>query len=490
MSRIGRLWRSMPRAGRPRPAASRQRELEGPGFGRLVALTALGALLPGSGLRAAGRRVLGGVVLMLVVAAVVGLGLLVATGRITDTAIYVAVRPDLLAVIGVGIPVLATAWCGVIVGSHFALRCHPLSGWQRVLAALLVVFLCVPVIAVGIEGARYAFIQRALVANVFGAQPVPPVPPAPQAPSPIRPPTRLEPAPWQGASRLNVLLLGSDAGQGRIGTRPDSIIVASIDTHTGRTVLLSLPRNLQNVPFPPGSPVHALYPEGYNCGDQCLLNAVWRNVGEAHRDLFPGDENPGLTATAQAVEATLGLELDHYVLVNLRGFVKVIDALGGVKVNVHQTLVVGDPAAPLAVIQPGEQHLDGWHALWFARVRQGSDDYDRMRRQRCLIGSIIDQGRNPLRLIRRLPSLAEGAEATIRTDMPHEELPAFVSLVRRIRGAEVTSLAFTDQVINPGDPDFATIRRLTRRAIEATEPATQDPGTPDAAKAEPLTDLC
>ena len=73
--------------------------------------------------------------------------------------------------------------------------------------------------------------------------------------------------PWAGTPRVNVLLLGSDAGADRTGVRTDSMMVASINTRTGDTVLFGLPRNLQNVPFPEHDPLHKLFPQGFNCGE-------------------------------------------------------------------------------------------------------------------------------------------------------------------------------------------------------------------------------
>lgn len=485
-------------------------------LGQLLGLTALGAVLPGVGLVAAGRRFLGGVVLTVFLGLAAVAALLAATGRLDDVALQAAVRPAALIRIAFAAALLTGLWCGVIVGSHLALRRHyRLIVPQRLLWVVVVAALCAPIIAAGAQVTRYALIQRDLVSHVFGNPPVPTTGTRPDrtitstAPGPEEPPAhrstrepsqqpttqRPEPVqgdPWHRIPRINVLLLGSDAGPGRIGIRPDSIIVASIDTHSGNTALISLPRNLQAVPFPSDSPLHRLHPDGYDCGVECRLNAVWRNIGEAHRELFPGDPNPGLTATWQAVEATLGIRLDRYVLVNLHGFIEVIDALGGVTVDVPHRLAVGDPAAPDAVIQPGVQHLDGRHALWFARVRQGYDDYDRMRRQRCLLGSLADQAR-PIRLVPKLPGLAKTAKATVETDIPTAELRAFATLARRIKGAEITSIAFTNEIITPSDPDFAQMRRLTRTAIQGTErpgrpyPSHEDP---PSGRAKSLDELC
>ena len=67
------------------------------------------------------------------------------------------------------------------------------------------------------------------------------------------------------SGRYNVLLLGGDSGPDRTGLRPDSLTVASIDAETGRTVLIGLPRNLEDVPFPKGSVMAKEFPRGFDC---------------------------------------------------------------------------------------------------------------------------------------------------------------------------------------------------------------------------------
>ncbi|NKX50444.1 LytR family transcriptional regulator, partial [Arthrobacter deserti] len=69
--------------------------------------------------------------------------------------------------------------------------------------------------------------------------------------------------------RYNFLLMGGDAGSGRVGLRPDSISVLSVDAGTGRTVTFGIPRNFQNAQFPDDSPMKQVYPDGFNCGDEC-----------------------------------------------------------------------------------------------------------------------------------------------------------------------------------------------------------------------------
>lgn len=182
------------------------------------------------------------------------------------------------------------------------------------------------------------------------------------------------------AGRFNVLLLGVDGAEGRDGIRPDSINVASVDAETGRTVLFGLPRNLQKVRFSLGSPLRSLYRDGYVCANnECLLNGVY-TLGVEHADRYDDDVDPGLEAMKEVVGETLGLELNYYAMIDMSGFQSLINAMGGIELNVYKPIPMGGGGSPIhGYIEPGEGvELDGYHALWFARSRAESSDYERM----------------------------------------------------------------------------------------------------------------
>ncbi len=113
------------------------------------------------------------------------------------------------------------------------------------------------------------------------------------------------------------------------------------------------------------------------------------------------------------------------------------------------------------------QRLDGYHALWYARSRLLSDDYSRMRRQRCLVGQIVDQV-NPATMLEKYPDLARVAKENIVTDLPATDLPAWVQLVDRIKNAQIRSLPFTASNISVTRPDFAKIHVMVNQAIQAS----------------------
>ena len=232
--------------------------------------------------------------------------------------------------------------------------------------------------------------------------------------------------------RLTVLLLGGDAGWGRTGLRTDTMIVASMEPATGRAVLFGLPRNLVRVPLPDG-PARA-----FAC--RCFphpLNELY-GYAEEHPGLFPGSRRPGVTAVMGAAERLLGIRVDHYALVDLKGFVEVVDALGGVTVTVSEPVRVeidrlGEGhGGPRFFVKPGRHHLDGLTALAFARARKETTDYDRMHRQRCLLGSLARQA-DARRLLRVFPRLVPVVKRNVSTDVPLDRLPDLIELAGQQR---------------------------------------------------------
>jgi LCP family protein required for cell wall assembly len=281
-------------------------------------------------------------------------------------------------------------------------------------------------------------------------------------------------APFAGRSRITVLLLASDAGPDRTGTRTDSVVAASIDTRTGDTILLSLPRNLQRIPMPPG-PLREAWP-GRSFPD--LLNGVYAHV-TWNADLLRGYRDRGAEGIKDVAAYILGIPIDYYAMVDLAGFSRFVDAMGGVTVTITQRLPIGGlladgtRVAPVGYLQPGTRHLNGADAEWYVRSRRDGTDYDRMARQRCLIGALVQQA-SPLTVLRHFQELASATTKLAETDIPRSGLPDLVTLGEKIHdGASMRSLAFVPPLISTANPDYAKIRRLARAAI--TQPATPPP---------------
>ncbi|MDX6276097.1 MAG: polyisoprenyl-teichoic acid--peptidoglycan teichoic acid transferase [Nocardioidaceae bacterium] len=266
--------------------------------------------------------------------------------------------------------------------------------------------------------------------------------------------------------RYNVLLLGGDSGPDRSGLRPDSLTLASIDKSTGRTVLIGLPRNLQNVPFPKGSVMAKQFPEGFNCPG-CELNGVntWAND---HASLFK-EKTPGIDATMGAVEQITGLKVNYYALVNMHGFSKLVDAVGGVTVNVKQRTAIGGIGSPIrGWIPAGTHKLTGDQTLWYSRSRVQNDDWSRMGRQKCVMNDMLHQ-LSPQKVLLNFSKLAGSGKALLTTSIPQQDLDVFLNLALKAKTQKTSTVSLVPPVIYTGNPDFKKVRRLVDRAIAKAE---------------------
>ncbi len=275
--------------------------------------------------------------------------------------------------------------------------------------------------------------------------------------------------------RYNVLLLGGDSGASRAGTRPDTIMLASVNADTGKSVMFGFARETENINFRPGSTMARLMPEGWNCGDQCLLNGLY-TWGMENRDRFPPDvKDPGALATKEAVEALSGLDIQYYVLVDLRGFQRLIDALGGIEITVKKRTPVGGGTSPITGwIEPGRRHLDGYYALWYARSREGSSNTERMARQRCVLTAIMHQV-NPQNAIFKFKDVAAVSGSVLQTDLPESDLGGFADLALKARSEKIKSVNFVPPLINPWQYDPDVVRATVRRTIEESDDDTSAP---------------
>ncbi|MEO5921598.1 MAG: LCP family protein [Pseudolysinimonas sp.] len=285
-------------------------------------------------------------------------------------------------------------------------------------------------------------------------------------------------APVEG--RYNILLLGGDAGPDRLGMRPDSISVVSIDAQTGAAVIFGIPRNLEQAPFAGGSPLHGPFPNGYDCGDDCLVSYLY-TYGTEHPELYPEAESqgstPGVEATRDAAEGILGLTIQYYVLIDMQGFANLIDALGGIDIDVAERLPYGantydngSPAPPAGFIEPGLQHMDGTIALWYARSRYGSNDYQRMDRQRQVQDAMLRQF-EPGNIVLKFQAVASAGAQVVSTDIPQPMLGHFVDLAAKTRELPIEKLNLVPPEFDVLHPDFAYIQQRVDDATAPVEPA-------------------
>ncbi|SEM06013.1 cell envelope-related function transcriptional attenuator common domain-containing protein [Blastococcus sp. DSM 46786] len=449
----------------PRPGAHPPARAPRRSFRAALGWTVLGALVPGTGLLAAGRRRLGAAVLTVFLLLVAGGVWLATAGR--RFAARTLVDTDVLLWTTVGVGVLALLWIAVVVVGYRMLVPPGTSRGRHVAGGLVVAVLVAAVAVPSVLAGHLATTSRDLIAGVFDDD---------RQSATVDEEGEDTAELFGGRERVNVLLLGGDGGEGREGVRTDTVIVASTDVETGDTVLFSLPRNLQDLPFPEDSPLGEVYPDGFDAGSESesLLNAVYRNGPAWYPDVLGPTDDPGADFLKLGVGEALGLRIDYFVLVNLEGFSRLVDALGGVTVDVNYYVPInGDPGTgelPDDYIAPGRDvRMDGFTALQFARGRFGLTDYDRMARQRCTISAIVDAA-DPVTLLQRYQRLAATTEDIVSTDIPRTRLDDFVDLAFRVKDAEIRSVVLDTSVIDPAYPDYDRIRELVDEAIDPRTP--------------------
>ncbi|MBN9606086.1 MAG: LCP family protein [Actinomycetales bacterium] len=290
--------------------------------------------------------------------------------------------------------------------------------------------------------------------------------------------------------RYNILLLGGDAGPDRDGLRPDSTSVVSIDAETGESVIFGIPRDLLDAPFPADSPMAALYPNGYGyddvCNvDVCQFNSIYTEVEVNSPELYPDaaaqGSSPGIEATRDAAEGVTGLTIPYYVLIDMEGFSQLIDALGGVDVTVTERVPIifdldddGNLTGDGEWIEPGRHHFNGYYALWYARARHGTSDYDRMARQKQIEEAMLVQ-MDPANVLLHFNEVAAAGADVVRTDIPSSLLGHLVELGLRAKqlAEPVTTVDFVPPDWSPEYPDFAAIQAQVQSLVGP--PPTESP---------------
>jgi LCP family protein required for cell wall assembly len=267
--------------------------------------------------------------------------------------------------------------------------------------------------------------------------------------------------PW-----TTILLLGTDEGPGNWGARTDTIIVVALEHGTRRAVAFGIPRNLVDVTVGGRLPIF-----------HDLINALY-SYARAQPDLFPDSPDPGATALKLAVSRLLGVRIDYYALANLRGFADLVDALGGVTIDVKERLhdsvtraAWGEPKPRIDVYPGRTYHFDGHEALAYVRSRKDSDDYTRMARQRCFLSALAEQV-DPLSVLRNFESLAHTVERNVRTDIPLDRLPRLVRLATAVDRRSTLTVTFGRDYIanrrktdNFPRPNVTRIRATVRDAL-------------------------
>jgi len=438
-------------------------------------LVVLNFLVPGSAQALAGSKRLGRfglrlTLLMWVLAIIAALGTLLWR----TAALAVVTFPITLPALAVILAIYTVVWVILSIDTLRLVRLVKTRAPQRFFILVLGLLLAVVQGTVGAFGASTLFTSSGFLNDNFSNA------------APVVPPSN---------GYYNVLLLGADSGEGRDSLRYDSISVISVNADTGAITITGVPRDLEHAPFSEGSPMLAEYPTrfeghadpecGWSSGINQLTNAVAFCREDGGASLYPDAEKhdslPEIEATKDAVEGLTGLEIPYYVSIDMQGFAALIDAVGGVDITVDERLPEGggpayedQPAEEWATgwIEEGEQTMNGETALWYARSRYTTSDWDRMQRQRELQTAVLSQ-MTPQNLLTRLEEVADAGTAVLETDVPRALVPTFLDLAVDARTQEMASIELNpDSGIDQTEPDVALIHQMVQDALH---PATEAP---------------
>lgn len=436
-------------------------------------LVALNFLLPGSaqvlaGNRRLGRFGLGATLAMWTILVLAGLGALLmpsglfalATGSfIPDFLSWF--RPLPLTLVQIALVGYVVLWVVLTIDTLRLVRLVKVGPLSRVAMAILSVALLVLSGSGAAWAAQAAGTTRDAFSQLF-AESAPVVPPS--------------------DGYYNILLLGADSGEGRDSMRFDSISVVSINADTGATTITGIPRDMPHFPFAPG-PMQDKYPNGHTgyanatCGWGSGINQLRTEV-EVCQDgnaLYPDAKSqgsePGIEATKDAAEGIMGIQIPYYVLIDMKGFADLVDALGGVDIDVKERLPKGGPAYDgqpvddwaFGWVEAGQQHMNGDTAQWYARSRYTTSDFDRMRRQRELQEAILAQT-TPQNVLAHFQDVAGSTTNIVQTDLPQGLIaPTLVNLALKAKDQPVGTLELTPAGgVDEFDPDYAQVKQMVR----------------------------
>ena len=202
--------------------------------------------------------------------------------------------------------------------------------------------------------------------------------------------------------KINILVLGADEREDDVG-RSDTTFVVTIDTNTKKATMLSIPRDTR-VKIP-----------GHG----------WDKINHAYA--FGGSK---LSKTS--IENLLGIKIDYTVVININGFVRMIDAIGGVTIDVDKRMLYADPyddnGGLYIDLRPGVQRMNGKTAIQYVRYRDDEGDIGRVARQQKFLKALMKEFTKP-QLITKLPDIVKQFSTTVSTDMPAGEMLKLAPIV-------------------------------------------------------------
>ena len=219
--------------------------------------------------------------------------------------------------------------------------------------------------------------------------------------------------------KSTIMIMGVDQREDDVG-RSDTLMVTMIDPKKNKAALLSVPRDTRV----------KIKGHGYD-----KINAAYAYGG--HK------------LSESTVEDLLGVRIDHYIIINTHSFQRIIDALGGIDINVEKRMYYEDPwdddGGLLIDLKPGMQHMDGKTAVTYVRYRDEEGDIGRIERQQKFMKAVMEKITSPA-IITRLPSVIKEVMDSIETDLSFRQRLEFAGTLKE---AQKNGLK-TDMV--PGRP--------------------------------------
>jgi LCP family protein required for cell wall assembly len=241
---------------------------------------------------------------------------------------------------------------------------------------------------------------------------------------------------------VTIALLGSDKRPNDTAYRTDTIILVNVNPNPPAATVLSVPRDLW------------VYIPGYE------FNKI--NVADERGEFsrFPGG---GAGLIKQTIEYNLGIHVDYYARIDFAGFMKIVDTLGGIDVIANcplEDIFPDDPitenptiTGTISIPKPGVVHLDGKHALWYARSRETTSDWDRSLRQQRVLHAIWNKA-NQQGVIARLPELWSDLSSTAKTDLKLNDIIWLATIGARLDPTRIKGRALDGTVLYHWDtPD-------------------------------------
>jgi LCP family protein required for cell wall assembly len=252
---------------------------------------------------------------------------------------------------------------------------------------------------------------------------------------------------------FTVLVVGLDRRPAETGaSRTDTVLLVRIDPHDHTASFLSIPRDtMMEVPNGDGT---------YT--DDRINTAYVYNYSEKDKGAAP-------KAVIDTIEHNLGIKVDHYVIFDQYTAEKLIDAMGGVTIDNPNAIGQADYSDDDVHVVPqdfpvGTQHLDGYQAVAYGRIREGSTDFDRIERQQRVASALISQAARPTAVF-KLPSIYSAYKKTIETDMSMRQSAGVLSMLKRVDDSDLKTRSLADAAV-PCNSCTASIQLLDPAKVE------------------------